>query len=280
MIKDTAYNLELHLRRIDEKMTQLTTDNTNSSDISIDLKDERKVTKQCLRICEDARSYIESLSNRESSLLQDAPQSAGEDYMPNSFEAQLLTRQALDENMDSFAKIIGHLRKRLETLVLNEDPENDNERLRLQADINISKQCLDVCKVASEVSRQKIYRIGEVIADGDSDQVVVTTLADLFDIKKALSKDNSAQLVGSMTDESLQHLTERRYSSRFGALVGDSSPAEAGASSSPSVFEIRNGKNTFPPQSGNDEQSPGPKTSQNKPSPNEMRKRVMGGAKD
>src|SRR5258708_26042476 len=98
MIKDTAYNLELHLRRIDEKMTQFTIENTNTSDISINLKDEREVTKQCLRICEDARSYIESLSNRESSLLQEAPQNADEDYIRNSFEAQLLTRQALDEN--------------------------------------------------------------------------------------------------------------------------------------------------------------------------------------
>jgi hypothetical protein len=280
MIQDTAYNLELHLRRIDEKMTQFSIENTNTSDISIDLKDEREVTKQCLRICEDARSYIESLSNRESSLLQEAPQNALEDYMRNSFEAQLLTRQALDENRDSFAEIIGHLRKRLETLVQNEDPGNDNERLRLQADINISKQCLDVCKVASEVSRQKVYRIGEVIADGDSDQVVVTTLADLFDIKKALSKDNSAQLVGSMTDESLRHLAEKRYSSRFGALAGDSDPAEAGATSSPSVFEVQKSKHTFPPQTGNDEQSPGPKTRQNRPSPNEMRKRGMGGAID
>jgi Fungal N-terminal domain of STAND proteins len=280
MIKDTAYNLELHLRKIDEKMTQFTIENTNTSDISIDLKDEREVTKQCLRVCEDARSYIESLSNRESSLLQEATQNTVEDYVQNSFEAQLLTRQALDENRDSFAEIIGHLRKRLETLVQNNDPGNDNERLRLQTDINISKQCLDVCKVASEVSRQKIYRIGEVIADGDSDQVVVTTLADLFDIKKALSKDNSAQLVGSMTDESLQHLTERRYSSRFGALAGDSDHTEAGATSSPSVFEAQKSKSSFPSQTGNDEQSPGPRTRQNKPSPNEMRKRVMGGAMD
>jgi hypothetical protein len=40
-----------------------------------------------------------------------------------------------------------------------------------------------------------------VIAEGSSDQVVVTTLADLFDIQKALPKDNSAQLVGSMNAE-------------------------------------------------------------------------------
>ena len=158
MTQDTAYNLELRLRRIDEKMTRLNIENTNASGVSIDLEDEREVTKQCLRVCEDAKSYIESLSDRESSLLPETPQNAVEE---NSFEAQLRTRQALDEHRDSFIEIIGYLRKRLDLLIQDDDPEKGDERSRLQADINISKQCLDVCKVASEVSRQKVYRIGE-----------------------------------------------------------------------------------------------------------------------
>jgi len=280
MIQDTQYNLELHLQRIDEKMTQFTIGNTSTSGVSIDLNDEREVTKQCLRVCEEAKSSIESLSNRESSLLPEAPQNAVDDYIRNSFEAQLLTRQALDGNREGFTAIIDHLRKRLETLVQNEDPGNNNERLRLQADIDISKQCLDVCKVASEISRQKVYRIGEVVADGDSDQVVVTTLADLFDIKKALSRNNSAQLVGSMTAESLRHLIDERYHSRFGALVGNSNPAEAGTTGSPSVLEVQESKDAPPGQTGSDEQSPRPKTKQNKPSSNQVKKRVTDDAMD
>lgn len=35
---------------------------------------------------------------------------------------------------------------------------------------------------------------------------MVTTLAELFDVKKALSQDKSAQLVGSMKDEALGDL--------------------------------------------------------------------------
>src|SRR5688572_894081 len=68
MIMDTAYNLEIHLQRIDEKLALFTTENPGASDTSVDLKDERAVTKQCLRICEDAKSYIESLIDREPSL--------------------------------------------------------------------------------------------------------------------------------------------------------------------------------------------------------------------
>ncbi|BCR90185.1 uncharacterized protein ACHE_60071A [Aspergillus chevalieri] len=278
MIQDTAYDLELHLQRIDEKMARFAIEKTKTSDIDINLKDEREVTQQCLRICEDAKSYIESLTSRESSLLQEPCQNAAAERDTEScFEAQLLTRRALDENQNGFAETILLLQKRLQSLVLNKD-KNDDERLGLQEDIHISKQCLEVCKMASEVSHQKIYRIGEVVAEDDSDQVVVTTLADLFDIKKAMSKGNAAQLVGSMTEGALRHLADKRYSNRFGVPASDSDFVEAGTSSSPSVFETQKGRSVFPSQTGDYEQSPGLKTRRNRASPNEMRKRGMGGA--
>ncbi|GCB25828.1 hypothetical protein AAWM_08713 [Aspergillus awamori] len=270
MIQNTAYNLELHLRRIDEKLAQLTTDEINASDISLNLVDERDVTKQCLRVCEDAKSYIESLATRESAILSDSFGSATENDMQNMFEAQFLTRQALEKNRDSFADIIGHLQKRLVSQVLS-GSKNEKERLGLQEDIQTSKQCLEVCKVASEISRQKIYRIGEVVADGDSDQVVVTTLADLFDIRKAQSKGNSAQLVGSMTEEALRHLTEKRYSSRFAAL--DTRSADVVSTGSPSVLETQRGD--YSVGTSDEEQNTVPMIRRNRPSPNEMRKRAM-----
>ncbi|OGM47844.1 hypothetical protein ABOM_003287 [Aspergillus bombycis] len=282
MVQDTAYNLELYLRRIDDKLARISVDKTDTPGTNLDLEDEREVTKQCLWICQDAKSYIESLTNRESSLLQEAPSSTAEKDTQKLFEAQLLTRQALDTNRDNFARIIGHLGTRLETLVLDRDAGNDNDRLRLQEDINISMQCLEVCKVASELSSQKIYRVGEAVADGDSDQVVVTTLADLFDVKKALSTGNSAQLVGSMTDDSLRYVTEKRYGSRFGAVAGGPhDPAGATTTTrSPPAFEAQKSKPAFSPRPDNDEQSSGRETRRKGPSPNEMRKRMTGGNTD
>lgn len=245
MIQDTVYNLEFHLERINEKMEQFTPDNTNTSDTSIFLNDERAATEQCILICEDAKACIESLTHRESTLLQGVPQNATKDDMQN-FKAKLLTRQTLDGSQDSLAKTIRGLQERLESLP-NEDPENDNERLRLQDEINISKQCLDVCKVASEVSHQRICRFREVIADSDSDSVVVTTFADLFDIKRAPSTGNSAQLIGSMTAESLQHLTDKRYSSRFGAVGASDS---ACTTTSPSASGTQKSKHLVSDSTG------------------------------
>ncbi|KAJ5153765.1 uncharacterized protein N7500_009204 [Penicillium coprophilum] len=215
MIKDTMYSLEVHLQRVDEKMVQLSIDNTITSSSSLDLEDEKEVTKQCLRICENASHYIASLAGQDSSLFQGTRNGGGKDHL---FEAQRITRQALGENQNNFDTIIRRLRARLEILVSNNEPGDENERTRLINDIDASKQCLEICKVASEVSNRKEYRVGEVVADGESDQVVVNTLADLFDVKKALSLGNSAQLVGSMTEEALRDLTDKRYASRFGAL--------------------------------------------------------------
>jgi hypothetical protein len=270
MIKDTSYNLELHLQRIDGKLAQFPTENTNFPGKGTDLQDERAVTEQCIRICMDASSYIKSLTNQEPCLSPETSSTTSEHIRGDAFEAQNLTRRTLDENRESFIETISHLQQRLNALVTNGESEV-NERIRLQEDISISKQCLDVCKVASEVSHQKIYRVGEVIADGDSDQVVVTTLADLFDVRKAISKSNSAQLVGSMTPESLHHVIDKRYNSRFATFDTRVAHSDVASSALPSAIRKSKLSHTAQGQSTETEARLG------RPLPNEMRKRMMQG---
>lgn len=256
-------------------MTQINVHNAPASSVDVDLEDERGVTQQCLRICEDAKLYIKSLTDRESTLLPESSQD-GDENQP--FEAQTRTREALTGNQDKFAETINHLRTRLEVLLQQGDAGSDTERSRLQADIDISKQCLDVCKVASEVSRQTVYRIGEVIAEGDSDQVLVNTLADLFDIKKAFAKDNAAQLVGSMTPENLRHLAEKRYSNRSATI--HAGRVDDSIVSQPAIQEVRKSTHTPTTRMDNSEQSPGPGSKQLRPMANEIKKRQTDSATD
>lgn len=69
----------------------------------------------------------------------------------------------MTNNQASFVDIITQLRQRLESVVTNGD---STERLRLEQDLQASKTCLEVCKLASsEVTNQKIHIIGEVVAD-------------------------------------------------------------------------------------------------------------------
>lgn len=278
MIKDTVYNLNIHLQRIDEKLGLLTkesTGNTSVLDISIDLEDERAVTEQCLRICEDAKSYIESLADGETSWKGPTPPQTSADTH-NQFEAQLLIRKVLGENRDNLAQTIGRLRERLESLPMDGTPQNDRERLRLQEEIKTSTQCLEVCKMASsEVAHQKVYRVGELIADGDSDQVVVTTLADLFDVKRASSTGGSAQWIGSMNDETVRQVSKDRYGSRFGAVIS----AETSNILPSSTSDTKRVSSYLPHQAEKDGQSSRLDAARTRASANEMRKRTTEGDK-
>jgi hypothetical protein len=231
----------------------------------VNLEDERDVTKHCLRICEDAKSYIDSLQEQSPSLGGVSHEATV--FVYNQFQAQLLTRRTLNENRTRLADTITRLQTRLNSMEQNDNNTREEERARLREDISISKQCLEVCREASDqVSTQKIHTFGEVIADGDSDQVVVTTLADLFDIRKARASGRAKQLLGSMSDETLQKMSEDRYNNanmRFAASTGETDEEARHAKSPPPLPKGQRGTAAEP--------------SFVRPLPNEVRKRQADG---
>jgi hypothetical protein len=277
MVKDTAYNLEIRLQRIDEKMTSLASYHSAPlEDSSTDLQDEKAVTIQCLRICERATSYIQSLQNEQPTLQREAPgQSAG--HLLHQFEAQLLTHKTLTENQDKLVETIGRLRERLDSATFNEGPDRESETLRLKEEIDFSKQCLEVCKEASnQVLSQKIHIIGEVIADGDCDQVVVTALADLFNVGVVKAKGRSMQMVGSMPANTLREMSKDRYSSRFGSVDGKIAVAQLDTVAvSPSPFATTKADSSAMQSNHAKEEVnlASMETTYNRPSSNEVRKR-------
>jgi Fungal N-terminal domain of STAND proteins len=264
---DTIYDLEVHLSRIEDYLKYPATDSTTESNTEIDLQDEREVTKQCLRICKDAKSYLIALQDQESSLL-DEPTQDTVDSPRNQFEAQLSVNRGLSEARDKLAEIIGRLQERLDTMDQNTGPERDFEKSRLEEEINMQKQCLAVCKrVSNQVADRKIHTFGEIIAEGDSDQMVITTLADLFDVKKAWSKTNSSQMIGSTTEEALIKISADRYKSRFGAVTPQVRVAT----------ETRRSNPLPPNDARKDAQLADAEKRQNKPSSNSVRKRTSEG---
>ncbi|RBA11823.1 hypothetical protein FPRO05_14211 [Fusarium proliferatum] len=275
-IQDTMYNLNVNLQRLDEKMELLVQESktTSASDTGTDLRDERAVTEQCLRICQDARSYIDSLADREESL-KDQPLSESVSDNGGPFEAQLLIRRTLNESRDNLAQTIGRLQERLDSMATSGTLKSDLGYLRLEGDLKTSKQCLELCKTASEqVAHQKVYTVGEMIADGNSDQVVITTLADLFDVKKASSTNRSAQWIGSLSDATVRQVSKDRYSSRFGAIAAHR--ASDDISTMPSTSNTREVNSSLAQRPGKTGQPVAPGGVYRRPSPNEIRKRATG----
>ncbi|KAF4441069.1 hypothetical protein F53441_12140 [Fusarium austroafricanum] len=132
MIQDTTYNLNFNLQRLDEKILVRESKSTSASDTSTDLRDERVVTEQCLRICQDASSYIESLA----------------------FEAQLLIRRTLNQSRDNLAQTIGRLQERLESKATSGTRKSGLGYLQLEEDLQTSKQCINA---SEQVVTQNAY---------------------------------------------------------------------------------------------------------------------------
>ncbi|EJT70639.1 hypothetical protein GGTG_11662 [Gaeumannomyces tritici R3-111a-1] len=270
-IKDAVDNLEMRLQRIDERLARIDPDETSDVETSIMLHDERERTRQCLRVCEKARSYLDSLAQDQQIPPQQGEASSAGNIARDQFESELKMKRAINESRSMFTETLRQIQEDYNRLVSSDGPETDQQRtqLRLQEHIATSRQCLELCKEASnQVAFQKIHIIREVVADDDTDQVVVTTLADLFDVGKVLAKSRSSQLVGSMADETLKKLSTDRYRSRFGVASSDHGPLnlKAQEGSKPAPHPIRN-----------DGQPESAGSRHDKPTSNEVRKRAAEG---
>ncbi|KAJ0426806.1 hypothetical protein BJY00DRAFT_306801 [Aspergillus carlsbadensis] len=233
MIEDTSYGLQEHLQRIDEKLAQLTAKDIDNLDGSIDLKDERGVTKECLCICEDAMAQIKSLSDRQSILSPDIPQSAAEEAaMQKPFEAQQLTRAALDENRRSFAEVIVRLEKRLEILAVNMNSSEDNERIRLHEGLTSTLEKLgNIYRDQGKLREAKLIYQRALLAyekalglDHISTLDIVSNLGDLYRDQGMLREAKlmyQRALVGYEKALGLDHTSTLNIVSNLGNLYKD-----------------------------------------------------------
>ncbi|KXJ88720.1 hypothetical protein Micbo1qcDRAFT_189799 [Microdochium bolleyi] len=285
LVQDTIYNLDMQLQRIHEKIELLWIGPSPDPEATVDLNDEKAVTEQCLKICQQAKTVLarfqeEQPTLRQAAAEQPSPTDPDGSRFQDQFQAQILTKKAMTQSQLTLAETISRLQQRLVVLLDAGSLDREKERLRLQEDIDMSRQCLEVCNLASDISSQKIHIIGEVIADDDSDQVVVTTLADLFDVKKVMAKNNSAQLVGSMADATLQKLSTDRYNSRFGAVPSGTllpNPGVVAHTESPAKPSV----SRDPYTSGRHTAPPAPEAgTEGRPSANEIRKRRLDGSNE
>lgn len=82
---------------------------------------------------------------------------------------------------------------------------------------------------SDQASRQKVHVFGDVSADDNSHQVIVSTVGDLLNVKTVRVDHYSTQWLGSMTDASLQKLsTDRATSYSPSPVKNDDEPVFGG----------------------------------------------------
>jgi Fungal N-terminal domain of STAND proteins len=123
-------------------------------------------------------------------------------------------KEILTNTTSDLEEHLQEIDNRLQTLSLQGSSMTDEdvtERERVQEEKDSTKKCLAICTQASEHADQvKTNVFEDVSAAKDAHQVIVSTLGDLISAKRVTAGVGATQLLGQMSDASLQQLLKGR----------------------------------------------------------------------
>ena len=109
---------------------------------------------------------------------------------------------------------LSDLGERLEALRIkdaNTKDENIAERKRMQAEIDSTKKCLEVCaQVFEHADTVRTNVFEDVSAAQDAHMVLVSTVGDLISAKRVTADVRATQILGQMSNATLQQLASSR----------------------------------------------------------------------
>ncbi|KAJ6260665.1 hypothetical protein Dda_4892 [Drechslerella dactyloides] len=216
MIETTASDLEEQLDNIDKKLERLAAHvqpyptSTTALDRQITDQDQetleadKRGIEQCIEICAQVSDHIDRVQTQTAESSSTDPASSQTTYL-----AQQLTTGVLTGCKSELVNTTSLLQRQLDTIkfqlaALSEHPET------LGSAGESLKQCLAICAQASEQAKsERINVFEDITAHDDGDQIVVSTLGDLISAKRITVGSRSLQLLGQMSDESLQHFASK-----------------------------------------------------------------------
>jgi hypothetical protein len=225
-IANTTSDLVEHLQAIDAKLHDLSLQGSKVSDEDETerrrIQEERQSAEQCLSICTAVSAHIEQVQSTNVFENVSTPQDAY--YAPlNTFKrpssALLHTTGSLNACKETMASSTAWLTKHLQDLdnklaALHERPPHVSnahaaEQEGIREEINSTKQCLAICSDASRRAQQERTNVFEDVSMADDGhQVIVSTLGDLISATRVTAGARSVQLMGQMSDDSLQQLSQ------------------------------------------------------------------------
>lgn len=269
MIDNTTSDLEEILQKTVPSTTASSTlEGTDAqSEVAdrLSIEAERASLEQCLNICRRVLEHIDGVQielfrgDNESS---DRSASSATPDKPS--QARLITRERLNDCKVGISVTRAELQARLQEAdhklsklsrglsKFNQDSNEDKlQDESITEDLDSIRQCLFICANASEqAERTNVFE--DVSLADDGYQIVVATLGDLISAKRVIAGTRSRQILGQMSDESLQHLSrhaaygEARRTNAASASTGqenqpddDNRPARGGGNAS--RFATRHG---------------------------------------
>jgi hypothetical protein len=225
LIEDTKCDLGLHLRSIEQRLVSLSSGEMESINVQR-MEEERESTQQGLEICDQFAAYIEQMRStslekmtRAPTFSEMGPSHIGHNNIPWLILSQTLTA-AEREIINSRLRLLQHQQERgrprllqpRESL-LQDDKTDDQKDSQEEAD-NIKETLNFIDRVSEETSNNRTNHFEDITTGDRSTQAVVSTLKDLISARRITSGSESLQVLGQMSDDSLQHMLRGRDSTR------------------------------------------------------------------
>jgi hypothetical protein len=225
MITNTTTDLEDHLQEIDNRLQTLQGARVSDEEAAEreQIVEERDSTKQCLAICAQVSKHLDQLrpnAFEDVSAVQDSHQkivatlrglTPAKRVTTNFFkECKEMLTHTISELEENLRKIDNKLQNHsLQGAGMSD--EVAAERERVQEESESIKQCLSICAQASEQAAEARINIFEDVSSAqEANQVVVATLGDLISARRVNAGVRATQLLGQMSDASLQQLSRDR----------------------------------------------------------------------
>ncbi|KAJ5827288.1 hypothetical protein N7447_004051 [Penicillium robsamsonii] len=224
LIEDTKCDLTLHLRSIEDRLKSLSSGEMESMNFHM-MEEERESTQHGLEICDQFSAYIEKTRSTSLQKMTRVPTISevgsspiGHNYnnIPWLILSQALT-SAEREVINSRLRLLQHHHERGQPRVLHHQkslPQNDktgeqNESQEEAANIKESLNFFD--RISQETSKDRTNHFEDITTGDRSTQAVVSTLKDLISARRITSGSDSLQVLGQVSDDSLQRMLQGRY---------------------------------------------------------------------
>jgi hypothetical protein len=223
MITNTTSDLKDHLQEIDKKLETLALQGASMSDEDAaerqQIQEERDSTQQCLGICAQVFTHIDQVqSTTFESVSTDSATYQGSVTTLSGLPSARLTADALTQCKEKLTNTTTQLERRLQNInillqkissqPLESSSKQATELERIEEEKESIKQCLAICAQASREADQDRTNVFEDISMADDGhQVLVSTIGDLISAKRVSAGARSMQLLGQMSDDSVQQLS-------------------------------------------------------------------------
>ncbi|KIX00856.1 uncharacterized protein Z518_09921 [Rhinocladiella mackenziei CBS 650.93] len=239
MIDNTTSDLQEILQQNDQELANSSQQGESPSLADLNdpgplaAEEERASIERCLDVCKRVANHlaqvqaeiVASVTNRV-----DGNKPAA--TSPRSSPAHIITSEKLNDCKTGISFTISELQlllqdanHRIEKLLHQSTPaegldENDPRIQQAPEDLESIRQCLAICKEATEaLTKERVNTFGDVNSLEDAHQIVVATLGDLISARRVSAGARSKQWLGQMSDASLQQLSKDNVSSANAATT-------------------------------------------------------------